>query len=130
MYGTKEERSVGQLFSELANETTRLVRQEVQLAKIELGQKATHIGKQVAFVVVGGAIAYAGLLAVVAALVLILGKFMAVWLAALLIGLAIIGVGYLLMQQHLRALKNADLTPKATVETLKQDAKWAREQIR
>ena len=130
MQERKEERSLGELFSELANETSRLVRQEVQLAKIEFGQKAATVGKRVGLIALGGAIAYAGLLAVVAALILVLAHFIPVWLAALIVGIVVMGGGYLLIQQHLNALKNADLTPRATVETLKQDKEWAREQIR
>ena len=42
----KEERSIGELFAQLASETTTLVRQEVQLAKLELSQKASQVGKQ------------------------------------------------------------------------------------
>jgi hypothetical protein len=130
MQERKEERSLGQLFSELAHDMTKLVRQELQLAKVELGQKASLVGKQAAFIAVGGAVAYAGFLAVIAGLVLLLAKFIAPWLAAFLVGALVIGIGYMLIQQHLRALKNADLTPRATVETLKQDTEWAREQLR
>ena len=130
MQGRKEERSLGELFSELANETTTLVRQEVQLAKIELGQKAAHAGKQVGLVALGGAVAYAGLLAVLAALILLLGQFIPMWASALLVGLVVMGIGYYLSQQHIDALKHADMTPRATLETLRQDKEWAREQIR
>jgi hypothetical protein len=130
MQERKEERSLGQLFSELAHDTTKLVHHELHLAKVELGQKASLVGKQAAFIAVGGAVAYAGFLAVIAGLVLLLAKFIAPWLAAFLVGAFVIGVGYMLIQQHLRALKNADLTPRATVETLKQDGQWAREQLR
>ena len=130
MQERKEERSLGELFSELASETTRLVRQEVLLAKIELGQKASTVGKRVGLIAVGGAVAYAGLLAVIAAVVLLIAHFMPVWLAALIVGVVVMGAGYFLIQQHLNALKNADLTPRATIETLKQDKQWAREQIR
>jgi hypothetical protein len=129
MLDHKEERSLGELFSELANETTRLVRQEMQLAKIELGQKASIVGKRVGLIALGGAVAYAGLLAVVAALILLIAQFMPVWLAALIVGVAVMGAGYYLVQQHLNALKSTDLTPRATVQTLKQDKQWAREQI-
>jgi hypothetical protein len=130
MASPQQERSLGELFSELANETTRLVRDEVQLAKIELGQKASDIGKRVGLIAAGGAVAYAGLLAVIAALILLIARFMPAWLAALIVGIVILGVGYYLIQQQLNALKNADLTPRATVETLKQDKEWVREQTR
>jgi xanthine/uracil permease len=130
MASPQQERSLGELFSELANETTRLVRDEVQLAKIELGQKASEVGKRVGLIAVGGAVAYAGLLAAVAALILLIARFMPPWLAALVVGVVVLGIGYYLIQQQLNALKNADLTPRATVETLKQDKEWVREQTR
>jgi xanthine/uracil permease len=130
MASPQQERSLGELFSELANETTRLVRDEVQLAKIELGQKASDIGKRVGLIAAGGAVAYAGLLAVIAALILLIARFMPAWLAALIVGIVILGVGYYLIQQQLTALKNADLMPRATVETLKEDKEWVREQTR
>ena len=126
----KEERSLGELFSELAGETATLVRKEVQLAKVELGQKAAQVGKEVAFIGLGGAVAYAGFLAVLAAVILLVGEFMPVWLSALLIGLMAVGVGYFLSRQRLDALKRLDPTPRATVETLKQDKEWAKEQMR
>jgi uncharacterized membrane protein YqjE len=130
MADRKEERSIGELFSELASETTTLVRQEVQLAKIELGQKAAQVGKEVGFIGLGGAVAYGGFLAVLAAVILVIGQFIPVWLSALIIGLIVMGIGYFLSQQHLNALKHLDATPKATVETLSQDKEWAKEQMR
>ena len=57
---SKDDRSLGELFSELAQETSTLVRQEVQLAKTEMGQKASRVGKDVGFLAAGGAVAYAG----------------------------------------------------------------------
>jgi uncharacterized membrane protein YqjE len=126
----KEDRSIGELFSRLAIDTTRLVRQEVHLAKVELGQKAADVGKQVGLIALGGAVAYAGLLAIIAALILVLGQYIPVWLSALLVGLVVTGTGYFLGQQHLNALKRLDPTPRATVETLKEDKEWAKEQMR
>ena len=130
MADRKEERSIGELFSELASETTTLVRQEVQLAKIELAQKAAQVGKEVGFIGLGGAVAYGGFLAVLAAVILLIGQFIPLWLSALIIGLVVLGVGYFLSQQHLHALKQLDATPQATVETLRQDKQWAKEQMR
>lgn len=125
-----EERSIGELFSQLANDTTSLVRQEVLLAKVELGQKATEVGRQVGLVALGGGVAYAGLLAVVAAMILLLAQYIPVWLSALIIGLAIMGTGYFLIERHLHALKHLETTPRATVDTLKQAKEWVKEQMR
>jgi putative superfamily III holin-X len=125
----KEERSLGDLFSELAGETSTLVRQEVALAQVELTQKATVVGKNVGFLVVGGAVGYAAMLAVLAAIIIGLSNFIPAWASALLVG-AVVGIAaYLLITKALAALKNTDLAPRQTVETLKEDAQWLKNQV-
>ena len=122
MQTSREDRSLGDLFAGLSRETTTLVRQEVTLAKTELTQKATEVGKDVGFLAVGGAVAYAGALALIAAVILVLVALgLPAWLAALLVGLVVAGGGYLLVQRGLSALKRVDLAPRQTVETLKDD---------
>jgi hypothetical protein len=125
----KEERSLGDLFSELAGETSTLVRQEVALAQVELTQKATVVGKNVGFLVVGGAVGYAALLAVLTAVIIGLSYFIPAWAAALLVGVAVGITAYMLISKALAALKTADLTPRQTVETLKEDAQWLKNQV-
>ena len=53
----RDDRSIGELIAELSRETTTLVRQELQLAKVEMSQKASRAGKNVGFLVVGGVVA-------------------------------------------------------------------------
>ena len=130
MENRKADRSLGELFSELATETSTLIRQEMQLARVELGQTASQVGKEVGFIGLGGAVTYAGVLAIIAAVILIIGQFIPMWLSALLVGILVAGVGYFLSQKHLSALKNLDVAPRATLETLKQDKDWAKEQLR
>ena len=130
MVDRKEERSIGELFSQLASDTTTLVRQEVRLAKVELGQKAAQVGKQVGLIALGGAVVYAGLLAVVAALVALLAEYISTWLSALIVGVVVMGIGYFLSRKEIVALKQLDVTPKATVQTLKEDKEWAKGQMR
>lgn len=126
---TKEERSLGDLFSELASETSTLVRQEVALAQTELTQKATKVGKNVGFLVVGGAVGYAALLAIIAAVIIGLANFIPAWASALVVGVVVGIVAYLLISSALAALKKTDLTPRETVETLKEDAQWLKNQV-
>lgn len=130
MQERKEERSLGELFAELARETSNLVRQEVELAKTELTQKASRVGKDAGVIGVGGAIAYAGFLAFLAALILGFGEFMPLWLSALLVGLVVGAIGYFMIQKGRSDLKRADLTPHETIESLKEDTEWAKEQIK
>ena len=72
MATTKDERTLGEMFAELSRETRTLVQQELQLAKTELTEKASKLGKGAGLIVGGGLIAYGGLLAIIAAMVLIM----------------------------------------------------------
>lgn len=125
----KEERSLGDLFSELASETSALVRQEVALAQVELTQKATKIGKNVGFLVVGGSIAFAALQAFLAAVIIGLSYFIPAWAAALLVGVVVAIVAYLLVTMAISNLKNMSLAPQQTVESLKEDAEWLKNEV-
>lgn len=126
----KDERSLGDLFAELANETSTLVRQEIQLAKTEVTQKATSAGKDIGYMAAGGAIAYIGAIVLAFAVVYALAELIPLWVSALIVGLVIVGVGYLLIQRGLTALKKIDPTPRETIESLKEDKEWAKEQTR
>lgn len=131
MQVNKEDRSIGELFADLAKESSVLVRQEVALAKAEMTQKAGEVGKDIGFLAVGGLVLYAGLLAIIAAIIIVLGTVgVPWWLSALLVGLIVAGVGYFLVQKGLKALKRENLAPRQTIQTLKDDAEWAKEQVR
>lgn len=135
----KEERSLGDLFSELAGETSTLIRQEVALAQVELTDKATRVGKNVGFLVVGGAVGYAALLIVLAAVVIGLAQLIrsitdwqlvtSAWIAAAIVGVVVAIVAYVLVTGALAKLKNTNLTPQQTVESIKEDAQWIKNQV-
>ena len=124
----RDDRSLGELFSELAQETTTLVRQEVSLATTEMTQKASRAGRHIGVLAAGGAVAYAGLLAILAGIIVLLNNVMPLWLSALLVGIVVAVVGYVLVRRALDALKREDFTPRETMETLKEDQQWAKDQ--
>ena len=124
----RDDRSLGELFTELAQETSTLVRQEVNLAKTEMSQKASRAGKHAGSLAAGGALAYAGLLAILAAVIVLLDNVMPLWLSALLVGLVVAVVGYLLIRRGLDALKQEGFAPRDTIETLKEDQQWVKDQ--
>lgn len=126
---TMENKPLGDLFGDLAGEVSELVRKEVALAKLEIGQKAKFVGRNIGYLVVGGAVAYAAMLAIIAAIVMLLAKVMPHWGAALLVGGVVAVVGWLLVSKALSALQETDLMPEQTVETLKEDAAWVKQQI-
>lgn len=124
-----DNRSLGDLFTDLTHETTVLVRQEVQLAKTEMSQKAAEVGKDVGFLVAGGAILYAGLLALIATIIIALAYAMPWWLSALIVAIVVLAIGGFLVQRGLANLKQTSLAPTQTLDTLKEDATWTKDQI-
>ena len=125
----KDERSLGDLFSELAANTGTLVRQEVALAQAEISGKATRVGKQVGYLAVGGAIGYAAMLAIMAAVIIGLSNFIPAWAAALIVGAVVGAVSFFLISSAIERLKNTNLTPEETVESIKEDAEWLKNQV-
>jgi hypothetical protein len=129
MPAVRQERSIGELFGEFSQDMTLLVRQEIRLARTELGEKATAVSKRLTSVIAGGVVAYIGTLALVAGMILLLTQVVGIpaWVSALLVGAALAIGGYLTLRAGLRALKTIDPAPRRTVETLKDDVRWAKE---
>jgi hypothetical protein len=125
-----ENRPLGDLFGDLATDMANLVRQEVSLAKVEITQKAKHVGRNVGYLVIGGAVAYAAALAIIAGIIMLLAKVVPHWGSALIVGAVVGGIGWLLIGKAMAALQETDLTPRETVETLKEDATWMKQQIK
>jgi hypothetical protein len=129
MAAATERRPLGELFSELASETATLVRHEVELAKVETVAKIRLAGSNAAVLAVGGAVAFAGGLVLLAALILILALAIPLWSAALVVGMAVTLVGGLLVARSLRAFKRIDPVPRETIQTIREDKQWLREQV-
>lgn len=126
----RDDRSLGELFAELARETSTLVRQELRQAGTEMSQRVTGVGKEVAVLVVGAVVIHAGFLAFVAAMILGLGDLgLSTWLAALIVGLVLAGVGYALVGRARSAIQQADVLPRKTMENLREDQEWIKEQV-
>jgi fatty acid desaturase len=128
---TRRERPLSALFNELLSEIGVLLHREWQLARAEMTQKARSAGKDLGLLALGGAIAYAGFLALVAALILgVAASGLAWWLAALIVGLFVAAVGGALVYYGLTALRSGALVPDRTVRTLRDDARWLKEETR
>lgn len=131
MYQRKQDRPLGSLFGDLASELATLIRQELALARAELTQKASEVGKNLGYLAIGGAVAYAGFLAIMAALIIGLAALgLPWWLAPLLVGLVVAGIGYFLVQKGLDALKSSNLAPRQTIESIKESREWAKDQMK
>lgn len=135
----REERSLGDLFTELATESSTLIRQEIALAQSEITQKATRAGTQIAYVVVGGVFGLLAGLALLAGIIIGLGQLISnlakveqmtgAWIAAFIVAAVIGGVAAYLITSSLDALRKVDMTPHKTVQSLKEDAQWVKDQV-
>jgi hypothetical protein len=127
---TAEERSIGELFGELSQDVGLLVRQEAQLAKTEMQAKLSKVTTDLVALAAGGIVALVGGLALTAAVILLLIDPVGLkpWLAALLVGALMGIIGWVMLQRGLKDLKRTDPTPRRTVETIKDDIQWAKEQ--
>lgn len=123
-------RSLGELFGDLTREMSTLVRQEVNLAKTEMTQKATDAGKRVGMLAAGGAIAYGGFLALLWTIAYGLTALFAlpIWLSYLIVAVIAGGVGAFLVMRGIDELKKTNLTPQQTVDTIKEDVTWMKQQ--
>jgi hypothetical protein len=123
------ERPFGDLIKHLAGQTSTLVRQEIDLAKAEMSEKASVAGKGAGLL--GGA-AVAGLLAagaLTACLILALSEAIPDWLAALVVALLMAAVAAVLALQGRNRIRAATPpVPEQTVETVKEDVEWAKTQ--
>jgi hypothetical protein len=128
MQARHEERSLGELFSDLSQEFSNLLHQEVTLAKTEMKQNVSNASKNVGFIAGGGLVAFVGFMALVTAAIAALAIAVPLWLSALIIGIIVAVVGYVVLQRGLSALKTANLAPQQTIDTLKEDASWMHEQ--
>lgn len=121
--------SLGELISNLASQSASLVRDEVQLAKQELSEKVKTL-RSVTTVIIAGA--FCGLIAVLAlcaALIAGLAEFMAVWLAALIVGGVLGIISAIIVVTGLSNLKRANLKPEQTIETMEENKEWLKREI-
>lgn len=125
------EQSTGDLVKQLTQQTSNLVRQEVELAKAELAEKGKQTG--VGAGILGGAsvLALFGLAALTTAAIAVLAEAMEVWVAALIVAAVYLAVaGILALTGRNRLQEAAPMAPEQTIETMKEDVEWARNQAK
>jgi hypothetical protein len=118
-------RSLGDLFSDLTREITALVRNELALARVEMSTKVSRAARHAGVLAFGAVVALAGVFTLAASVVLVLVRAgMPAWAAALVVGLGLAGVGAMVAMRSLTALRQEDLTPSETIQTLKETTAW------
>jgi hypothetical protein len=129
--GQADNRSLGQLFGDLSRQLSTLIRQEIVLARTEMTSKATAVSRDAATIGLGGAMLYAAFLTLLGAIVFLLVDIgLTPWVAALAVAVIVGVIGGIMIMAGRQSLAHQDLAPTRTVETLKDDADWAKERMR
>jgi hypothetical protein len=125
------DQSIAGLVKDLANETSTLVRQEIDLAKAEMTERGKRMGKGAGLL---GAAALLGLLAagaLTACLVALLDLTMTTWLAALVVTLALGAIATALALTGRKQIREAaPPVPEQAIDSVKEDVQWAKTRTR
>jgi uncharacterized membrane protein YqjE len=125
------DRPIGELLKQLSQETTTLVRQELELAKAEMAEKGKRAGVGAGMFGGAGVSALLGLAGVTTAAIAALDTAMPLWLAALIVALVWLAVaGALALTGKSKVQQATPPVPEQTQESVKEDIEWAKTQAR
>ena len=121
------ERPIGEVAKNLTSDLSLLLRQEIELAKAEMAQKARTAAPGLGMFGGAGVVALCAAGALTAFLVLVFSLFLPDWAAALIVGLAMAAVAFVLIKQGKERIADAGKpVPEQTIETVKEDVEWAK----
>lgn len=124
--------SLGDLLKDLATESSELIRNEKDLAKLEIKETVSELTKEGVRLAIGIGLAAVGGLALTAFLILVVGNLLndAYWAGALIVGALFLIVGGLMARSAANDMKKTDVAPDETILSLKQDARWLKREAR
>jgi hypothetical protein len=130
--GAEDHRSLGTLFKELSDDSTRLVRQEIELAKAEMTEKLDVYKANMAKLVIGGALMVAALFGLLITinhgLTALLDQFMdlgiAYWLSPLILTIVIGIIGKMMVGDAKENMSREGLAPRETIDSIKEEKQW------
>jgi hypothetical protein len=119
------EQPLKEVLVELWENTEKLVRQEIQLARTELDVKTRKLKTEIVAAAIAGGLLLCGVLSLVAAIILLLALAIPAWAAALVVGVVAVGGGYALLQA--KKPNPSELIPERTLQNLERDVQTFRE---
>jgi uncharacterized membrane protein YqjE len=125
------EQGTGELLKELSDHTTTLVRQEIELAKAELGEKGKKAGLGAGMFGGAGLFGVFALAALTTCIIVALDSAMPLWLAALIVAVVYGAIGAVLALQGRNKVQEAGPpVPEQATESVKEDVQWAKTQAK
>jgi hypothetical protein len=131
MQERQESRGIGDLLGDLGRQVSTLVRKEIDLARVEITSSVGRVSRGAATAGIGGALLYAGVLTLLAAAVFgLIEAGMDGWLAALIVGLAALGIGAVVLMTGVKQVQTTSLTPTQTAETMQENVEFVKETLK
>jgi len=127
---TPAQRTVTDVLQDIVGNVQEIIRAEFRLAKAETKEKVRKASRPATMLGVGAAIGMYGLGFVLLAVVYALSQVVAAWLAALIVGVALAIMAAILVSTGKKALKRISPVPEKTVQTVKENVQWSKDQIR
>ncbi|MBA2777128.1 MAG: phage holin family protein, partial [Chloroflexia bacterium] len=116
---------LGSIVSGIVKDLQEIVRGEVKLAKTEIREDVSAMGKGAASIAAGGIVAFVGFVFLMLRATFVLSKWVEMWIAALLLAVALLLIGAILAMSGKRKLSASSLKPTESMESLKEDQAWA-----
>lgn len=122
--------SITHLFTTLMTDISLLFRKEMELARAEMSQKVSNLGSGAIYIAIGGLLAFAALLFLLAAAAFAIALTLPAWAATLIVGGGVLIIALLFLAGGYGKVRLTHLKPERTVQALRDDAAFAREQFR
>ena len=125
--GTGE--TLGDTVTGIIQDLQEIVRGEVQLAKTELKEDASQMGRALGMIGAAAFLALVGFIFLMLGVTYLLNKSLEMWLAAGIVGVVLLIIGGIVGMVGKNQMQQANLKPEQTIESVKEDKEWASRQI-
>lgn len=121
--------SLGDTITGIVKDLQEIVRGEVQLAKTEIKEDASQMGKALGMVGAAALLGLTGFIFLMLGVTYLLNKSLEMWLSAGIVGLVLLIIGAIVGMAGKSQMQQANFKPEQTIESVKEDKEWASRQI-
>jgi uncharacterized membrane protein YqjE len=126
----RDQGSITDLLQEIVGNIQNIIRSEVRLAKTEVTEEATAVGKAAGMLAAGAVLALYAVGFLLLTVVYALRGPLPDWAAALIVGLVVAAIAGVMAKVGLDRIKNFNPKPEQTIDSVKEDVRWVKEQSR
>ena len=121
---------LGSIVSGIVEDLQGIVRGEVLLAKTEIREDVSAMGKGATSIAIGAMVVLVGFIFLMLGVTYLINKSLEMWISAGIVGVVLLTIGGILAMTGKKTLSATSLKPTETMESLKEDQQWANQQIK